>query len=154
MFHDSDKPGTEVHIFPDSNTTMKNLVEPGKISKYYRLVQKTRRMAALFKNYKFVMHWIPSHLEDTWMDFKIHGNSSADKEAERAALKGRKNKYIHHEGGLDDLGVHKAIMNESARLVHEIELLFREHGPASPETCEVAALTPVCAVKPSGAGVT
>ena len=59
---------------------------------------------------------------------------------------------ITHEKGLDDLGVHKTIMSETARLVHDIQSLFpREHGPAS-MTCEVASQSEV---KPSGeSGIT
>ena len=86
------------------------------------------------------------------MEYEIHGNSIADKEAQSAALRGRESKYDHPEKGLDDLGVHKTIMSETARLVHDIQSLFpREHGPAS-MTCEVASQSEV---KPSGrSGIT
>ena len=81
------------------------------------------------------------------MEYEIHGNSIADKEAQSAALRGRESKYEHPESGLDDLGIHKTIMNEAARLVHDIQSLFpREHGPAS-LTCEVASQSEV---KPGG----
>ena len=94
-----------------------------------------------------IIHWIPSHLDKQFSEFEIHGNSIADKQAQSAALRGRESKYEHPESGLDDLGVQKTIMNETARHVHDIQSLFpREHGPTS-LTCEVASQSEV---KPSG----
>ena len=151
-FYKSDRPETDVHIFTDSDTTMMMLTEPGRVSKYYRLVQRVRREASHMSKYNFIIHWIPSHLDKQFSEFEIHGNSIADKEAQSAALRGRESKYDHPEKGLDDLGVHKTIMSETARLVHDIQNLFpREHGPAS-MTCEVTSQSEV---KPSGrSGVT
>ncbi len=81
------------------------------------------------KKYEFVMHWIPSHLNGL---FEIEGNSTVDKLAKKAAINGRENKYENKEVGLDNLDVHKSVMNAAARLVHDIEKLFpREFGPAS-----------------------
>ena len=86
----TDRKSTQVHIFTDSNETFNFLTTPGKISKYYSLVQKTRRWAAWMKKYEFVMHWIPSHLEGP---FEIAGNSAVDRLAKKAAQNGRENKY-------------------------------------------------------------
>ena len=73
-------------------------------------------------------------MDKQFSKFEIHGNSIADKEAQSAALRGRESKYEHPESGLDDLGVHKTIMNETARLIHDIQSLFpREYGPLSGE---------------------
>ena len=144
--HPADRKGTQVHIFTDSNETFNFLTTPGKISKYYRLVQQTRRYAAWMKKYEFVMHWIPSHLEGM---FEIKGNSTVDKLAREAALTGRENKYECDEVGLDNLNVHKSVMNAAARLVHDIEKLFpRESGPASAR--EVTSNE----AKPGGSSVT
>ena len=98
------------------------------------------------EKYEFVMHWIPSHLEGP---FEIAGNSTVDKLAKKAAQKGRENKYECKEVGLDNLNVHKSVMNAAARLVHDIEKLFpRESGPAS-----AREVTPK-KVKPGGSSVT
>ena len=98
------------------------------------------------KKYEFVMHWIPSHLEGP---FEIAGNSTVDRLAKNAAQKGRENKYECKEVGLDNLNVHKSVMNAAARLVHDIEKLFpRESGPAS-----AREVTPKRA-KPGGSSVT
>ena len=78
-----------MHIFTDSDTTMMMLTEPGRISKYYRLVQRVRREASHMSKYNFIIHWIPSHLDKQFSEFEIHDNSIADKEAQSAALRGR-----------------------------------------------------------------
>ena len=72
--HDTRK---EVHFFVDSDLTCKLLTEPGVKSTYFDLVQRTRRLAAtLIDTHKFIMHWIPSHLN---FGFEIRGNAAADK---------------------------------------------------------------------------
>ena len=81
--------------------------------------------------------------------FEIKGNSTVDKLAREAALTGRENKYECNEVGLDNLNVHKSVMNAAARLVHDIEKLFpRESGPASAR--EVTSNE----AKPGGSSVT
>lgn len=73
----ADRKGTQVHIFTERAKAMKHsifLTTPGKISKYYRVVQQTPRWAVLMKKvrvYRSYMHWIPSHLEGM---FEIEGN--------------------------------------------------------------------------------
>lgn len=54
--------GKEVHIFTDSDLTYEWLTDPGVHCKYYRAVQRTRRLASYLTNYKIILHWIPSHL--------------------------------------------------------------------------------------------
>ena len=140
-----DRIGTQVHIFSDSDTTVKLLTDPGRVSKYYWLVQRVRRLAANMK-YEFILHWIPSHLDRAGKEFEIHGNTVADSLAREAALLSRSTSYVCPQNGLDNIKVHKEIMSATARLVHDIEKLFpREHGPAS-STCEV----PSYEVKPGG----
>lgn len=39
------------------------LTNPGVQTRHYRLVQRTRRLAAQLRDYAFHLHWIPSHLE-------------------------------------------------------------------------------------------
>ena len=112
---------------------------------YYKLVQRVRTLAANMR-YKFILHWIPSHLDRMGAPYKIHGNMVADTLERQAALMSREMSYKCPQNGLDSMKLHKDIMDATARLVHDIEKLFpREHGPAS-LTCEVASQE----VKPGG----
>ena len=82
--HDRDK-RREVHIFTDSDLTYNWLTEPGCHTKYYRAVQRTRRLAARLPKYQFILHWIPSHLskhfEEAKDELEIPGNAAADAKA-------------------------------------------------------------------------
>ena len=55
-FYKNDRPETDVHIFTDSDTTMTLLTEPGRVSKYYRLVQRVRIEVSHLSNYNFVIY--------------------------------------------------------------------------------------------------
>lgn len=59
--HDDDD-HKAIHIFTDSDLTCQWLTEPRVLNKYYRLVQRTRRITSYLTKYKIVLHWVPSHL--------------------------------------------------------------------------------------------
>ncbi len=92
--------------------------------KYYRAVQRTRRLAARLPKYSFILHWVPSHLskhfENEKEELEIPGNAIADHEAIGAALEGRRCKYENPDKGLASWDIQRSITREAARLVHDI----------------------------------
>ena len=118
-----------VHIFTDSNLTCGWLTTPGVPTKYYHLVQRTRRLAAQLSRFDISLHWIPSYLG---FECKIQGNVDADKLAVKAAKQGRSQGYENPDKSLGDWNVHLSIRREAARLVDGIERLFPRdpNGPA------------------------
>ena len=133
--HDGDK-RREVHIFTDSDLTYNWLTEPGCHTKYYRAVQRTRRLAARLPKYQFILHWIPSHLskhfEEAKEELEIPGNAAADVEAGNAACDGRAQQYVHPDKGLASWDIQRSIMREAAWLVHKIGHLFPPNTDPDP----------------------
>ena len=84
---DDQKEQREIHIFTDSNNAMNWLTEPGVHCRYYRLVQRVRRLASRLTKFRIILHWIPSHLDKHFPQFGIKGNNAADALAKAAAVK-------------------------------------------------------------------
>ena len=84
--------------------------------KYYRSVQAVRRLAATMPDFRFILHWIPSHLS---YGCQIQGNDFADQLASQASL--ARTAATHDEFSYE---TQCAILREVASLIGSIERLF------------------------------
>jgi len=76
----------QIHIFTDSLNTLRALCNPTIPEKLFYLTEDIRNLAQiLHPRFKFIIHWIPSHIERTSFGIKpIHGNIEADRLAKEA----------------------------------------------------------------------
>ncbi len=122
-----------IHIFTDSLNTIRTLLNPIILEKLFYLVEDIKNLAQILNpRFKFIIHWIPSHIEHTSFGIKpIHGNIEADrlaKEAQNLAV------------SLDHLNniciIRDKILDCSASLISKIDALITSKsvhcdGPSS-----------------------
>jgi len=76
-----------VHIFTDSMFTQNILFSTNNSNKHFYIIEEIKNYAKKLTNFKFTLHWIPSHIEYTeYGKIPIKGNFKADKLAEIARL--------------------------------------------------------------------
>ena len=76
----------QIHIFTDSLNTVRTLCNTLLPERLFYLTEDIRNLAQiLYPRFKFIIHWIPSHIERTSFGIKpIHGNIEADRLAKEA----------------------------------------------------------------------
>ena len=105
----------------DSLNTVRTLRNPIIPEKLFYLVEDIRNIAQILNpRFKFIIHWIPSHIEHTSSGIKpIHGNIEADRLAKEAQIL---------EADLDNPNniclIRDKIFNYSAALISNIDALI------------------------------
>ena len=121
---------TEVHFFIDSQAAISALCSHLLPENHFFLLQDIRHTAVnLSKNYVFITHWIPAHLDRiSFGQVRIFGNVRADTLANRA-----RKMSLDKVPCEDDLNLTRGlIMTESALLLWKIQsVISPPDGPSS-----------------------
>ena len=120
---------TSVHIFTDSLYAQRVLCDNVITKNHFYLIEEIHNLANSLLNFKFIIHWIPSHIEHTTFGFlPIRGNMRADQlanEARTQTIESDTAKNIHN--------IRDKLLNCSASLITKINnLLISKLTPPSP----------------------
>jgi len=110
-----------IHIFTDSLNTIRTLLNPIILEKLFYLVEDIRNLAQFSDpRFKFIIHWIPSHIEHTSFGTKpIHGNIEADRLAREVQILAA---ALDHPNNI--CLIRDKIFNYSAALISNIDALI------------------------------
>ena len=100
--------------------TQNILCSTNNSKKYFYLIEEIRNYAERLANLKFIVHWIPSHIENTeYGRLPIEGNLRADQLAEIAQLEDCDRSTV------DISLIRDKILHSSAKLISNInDILF------------------------------
>ena len=124
-----------VHIFTDGKYTYEAVCSPNPRKKNFYLVEEiqnyARQITAHNTDHQPVIHYVPSHIEQTSAGLKFTGNYFADKLADRGRKKSKPSdsrNFVH--------AVRERILTSTVDLIHSIEEKLHEleqpDGPSTP----------------------